>query len=371
MSAVIAGAVVGALPFAFSFSIASTVSVNGVVTGTYRDYFAFAAGIVAIACGGIGAIAAPRPRKANMLGLAVLVVVLGAFQLARGFGVFHDHVQETTRGTLPSPPPSPGTRVAPTPERCIDGHTCFELGERLGETAPARAAIAYERACDFKVPGGCINAAIALESKSDLAKAATLNARACELGAHRGCANLGVALLLGEGVPIDLVRARRLLVEACQHEDPIGCRNAAVIYRDGLGVDKDLTQTRELVTRACEFGDHEEAGACEDAGAMFLAGPAKNVKRAASYFERACTLEPAHCFNLAVATADGLVGARDPATARRLYEKACAAGRSTACNNLGDLLRQGIGGAKDVVTARKLFQQACDAGLELGCRNLK
>ncbi len=83
----IAGIVAGAMPFICNFSTTSTV--NGQVT-SHTDYAAIALGVIAI---GIGLSTmrlwgqTPDDQLMKRRGLFVLILGLGAFQLARGFGL--------------------------------------------------------------------------------------------------------------------------------------------------------------------------------------------------------------------------------------------------------------------------------------------
>ncbi|HEX7702970.1 MAG TPA: hypothetical protein VF403_19665 [Kofleriaceae bacterium] len=73
-------------------STASTSSVteNGkIVSFSYRDNIAIIAGVVAILCGIVAAATAAKNKSGSTrLAIGIAVIVLGAFQIARGFGVF-------------------------------------------------------------------------------------------------------------------------------------------------------------------------------------------------------------------------------------------------------------------------------------------
>jgi hypothetical protein len=87
-----AGIAAGLIPFGLSFHTSSATSLNGVVTSaTYLDYVALAGGAVALVLGvaSIGSIARVEPAlRGKRIGLTVLVIALGALQIARGLGVF-------------------------------------------------------------------------------------------------------------------------------------------------------------------------------------------------------------------------------------------------------------------------------------------
>lgn len=85
----IVGLVAGIVPFMLSSSSSSSVTVNGhVVESTYRDNVAIAGGAVALLCGVLAAIAERKPSsvRGTRLAMAVGVLALGAYQIARGFG---------------------------------------------------------------------------------------------------------------------------------------------------------------------------------------------------------------------------------------------------------------------------------------------
>jgi hypothetical protein len=85
----IIGLVAGIIPLLFSSSSSSSVTVNGqVVESTYRDNFAIAGGAVAIFCGVLAAISERKPSsvRSKRLAMAIGMVALGAYQVARGFG---------------------------------------------------------------------------------------------------------------------------------------------------------------------------------------------------------------------------------------------------------------------------------------------
>ncbi len=85
----VAALVVGALPFFLSFSRRSVVTrtVNGITTETVSgmDYIAVGAGVLAVL---IGLIAAVRVAGGKGKAMAVLAILLGAYQVAKGFFLF-------------------------------------------------------------------------------------------------------------------------------------------------------------------------------------------------------------------------------------------------------------------------------------------
>jgi hypothetical protein len=89
-SAAIAGGIAGLVPFVINAASTSSVTENGqIVSFSYRDNVAIAAGVVAVLCGIVAAaMAAKNKSGGTRLAIGIAVLALGAFQIARGFGMF-------------------------------------------------------------------------------------------------------------------------------------------------------------------------------------------------------------------------------------------------------------------------------------------
>ena len=89
-SAAIAGGIAGLVPFVISAASTSSVTENGhVVSFSYRDNVAIGAGVVAVLCGIVAAALAAKHKSGGArLAIGIAVLALGAYQIARGFGVF-------------------------------------------------------------------------------------------------------------------------------------------------------------------------------------------------------------------------------------------------------------------------------------------
>jgi hypothetical protein len=89
-SAAIAGGIAGLIPFVIRTASTSSVTENGkIVSFSYRDNIAIIAGVIAILCGIVAAATAAKNKSGSTrLAIGIAVFVLGAFQIARGFGVF-------------------------------------------------------------------------------------------------------------------------------------------------------------------------------------------------------------------------------------------------------------------------------------------
>jgi TPR repeat protein len=378
-----AGAIAGAVPFIISTVSVSTV--NGHIT-RYRDNVAIGGGGIALALGAVATVIAVRSKsRGAIIGGAVAVLALGGYQLAKGFGAFESGAGATSSSsmdismpTIPTTPPEP--KVDPNdPATCADAHSCFQIGEKLGDTDPKRSLVAYTRACDFKSPSGCYNAGIDWGEDSaptkDLAKAIGFFQRACDLEDAPGCANLGVYYLHGEGVAKDEAKGLELTKRACELHGANGCKNLAAIYREGIGVPANPAKALEIGIQACDLDQSKEAAAaCNATGAM-LASKKKMSKhdgeQARQLFEKACDRSAEHCYNLGVSYEQGFGGTKkDLVKARGLYQKGCDAGNLEACDNLGVFFDNGLGGPKDRAAAKSLFDKACKGGVDNACKNL-
>jgi len=78
----IAGAVCGLVPFVLSMSRAQIVTVNGVTSGTYRDWVALGGGAGAIL---FALVCAATPRTSRVL-VVLGLLGLGLVQILRGLG---------------------------------------------------------------------------------------------------------------------------------------------------------------------------------------------------------------------------------------------------------------------------------------------
>lgn len=89
-SATIAGGIAGLVPFVISTASTSTVTENGrTVSFSYHDNVAIIGGVIAVLCGIVAAtMAAKNKSGGTRLAIGIAVLALGAFQIARGFGVF-------------------------------------------------------------------------------------------------------------------------------------------------------------------------------------------------------------------------------------------------------------------------------------------
>lgn len=250
--------------------------------------------------------------------------------------------------------------------------------------SPSRSAIAAaERACKADDAAACTRAArLHVDAyfgrdggnTRDWSDAKTLYRRGCELHDAPGCT--GVAWLLLE--VRDYAHALPILEESCRGGDPAACSLIADALAPGnglardQGVPEDLSRALTLYDAACTAakpGDGCTSG-CNALGSLHYYGrqsPTSNAQvsvdraKAASYYDRACTLG---CINSCDTlgdmqrTGDGIPV--EPARAAKNYEKACKTGPfAPSCMSLSELYRTGTGVPKNAATAKALFMRAC------------
>lgn len=125
----------------------------------------------------------------------------------------------------------------------------------------------------------------------------------------------------GKGIPKDPVCAVALHVEGCRHKDQFSCVLAADKLRD------DPRRSFDLTVLACDAG---RAHACVEAGMEHASGGkvvSRDEAKAAAFFQKACALDEAACFELYVAYDTGQGVPRDAARAAELLRKTCEAKR--------------------------------------------
>jgi parvulin-like peptidyl-prolyl isomerase len=127
----------------------------------------------------------------------------------------------------------PGQDVAALQRDCAAGKPifCRLLGDvyrdRAGVPNMARAAAAYELACEGRDAGGCYALASLYMEGAGVAKdptrAATLFKKSCDAGHGLACTTLGFLYDKGTGVPKDPKRAEALWDQACRQRETTGC----------------------------------------------------------------------------------------------------------------------------------------------------
>lgn len=364
------GAVCVALTFFVSTTSTSTTTVNGRVTSeVYRDTMAIGGGAGAILFGLI-ALALGLRAKAGLARLAypIVVILLGGYKLAAGFGAFlpTPHASEdVAMPQLDLPARHPAIDAAAGP--CADQTACFDLGEKLSAAKQIEEAFAaYARACELGSKGGCNNGAVLfLDDKPT--RALPLLEKGCSLEHPQSCSNLGFLLLSApDGIAKDENRAAGLFANACEQKDGLGCSNMGFMMLRGMGgVEKHPKRALALMIRGCEL-DHPKG--CSNAGSMLVDGEGvpKDRKRGLTFLAKGCEGDVMQCRDYAIS-----LEVTDPKGARAAYTKACDGGEPKACNNLGLQWRDGKRGPKDVAKGTAYLKQACDGGIDVACQNLK
>jgi TPR repeat protein len=185
---------------------------------------------------------------------------------------------------------------------CLTGEpqACFQLGVGLyfgHQGFPrdrARAALAYERGCDFGAAIACNNLGDALAHGDgvarDVVRSASMYDKACRLGEPMGCANFGYMIEHGEGVIRDRARARQLDRDACVSGEVYGCFHAEMLAAQDAGAPRDSQGAFNHWRRACARAD---ARACAFVGIIYEDGPdglARDADKSLEAMRRACGL---------------------------------------------------------------------------------
>jgi TPR repeat protein len=164
--------------------------------------------------------------------------------------------------------------------------------------------------------------------------------KACSAGDLARCADLGETYLKGVGAPRNPNKGVEILRRACNAEGAHACAVLAQAYAKGDGVPQDTNQANTLLGKACEDGDEEacvqacdtskEAVRCLRVGLLSAKG-AKDLRRAATYYRKACDLgHPLGCRELGIMHRDGFGVAKDADIAGQMLKKADELMR-TAC----------------------------------------
>jgi TPR repeat protein len=228
----------------------------------------------------------------------------------------------------------------------------------------------------------------------DPVRAARFFACSRDKGSADGFVRLGEAYFEGRGVRRDPIRGVALFREACAGRHPAGCGFLAQAYRLGEGVPRDLVVAARHERQGCELGG---ATNCFNfAVALYLgeAGPA-GVAAARAWYERGCAGgEKASCEQAAAtreiepserACRAGRGSAcaeagekvrwaiRTPVSPRlslQLFERGCALEHATSCYRAAFQHEQGEGTRADAARAARLYAKACHGGAPWACLGL-
>jgi TPR repeat protein len=153
------------------------------------------------------------------------------------------------------------------------GLACNALGNLVNEAeAPdAKRALTYfEKACDLKTMGGCVNAASLYDEgkdvPSDRPKAARYYRLGCDADVGIGCSGLAIMLLRGEGGLIaDPPAAAVLYEKGCRLDAFYGCYTYGVALTNGELAKADPERARTALQSSCDAGN---ADACAALGTL-------------------------------------------------------------------------------------------------------
>ena len=249
-------------------------------------------------------------------------------------------------------------------------------GQAIVDRLGPRGSHVYKLYCGGALSAGCSgwgDATVPTGAKVDLADAVAQFDKACDMGLLTACVNEGALILVGQGGPRDRTRAQGLFQRACDGGDPGGCGESATLaLQDRVSAPRDDKKGFTLMKEACDGG---ELDACANVSVLRLLdrGDGGAKSDALAQLKGFCDSKGLWCDSLGDLYAAGAGGlAKDPAEARRLYEKACAdgTGHTGTCSLYADVLRSGAGGAKDVAKAKDVLTKACDHNDFEACTDL-
>ena len=215
-----------------------------------------------------------------------------------------------------------------------DPSSCDSQGRALAyghgtEKDLRRAIDLMDKACTADPFYGCVSLGHWLgtpEAGRDHARAARAFERACEAGESTGCARLAASYAEGEGVEQDVAKAEKLALSACGEGEQDACGLLGSMFRE-----KAPAKAVDYFVKACQAG---HAYSCTQLAFQYLGGRGvpQSQAKAAAFFTKACDKGDGQaCSGLADLAQYGGLGAPDPAKAAALRKKACAAGYQAAC----------------------------------------
>lgn len=279
-------------------------------------------------------------RKSLLLGLAGLVVALGAAQVLGGFFGGSTQVATSRPATLPAP-----------------GATPHDHGE-AAQARPDAAAKAAPPANPFDTDPtatGSINPA-----PQPAQPAAAQPADGQDRGADAGAAQAPVPGMSSLDIPANVGSAG--LRQAVLAGDPAAVYELASRLAEGRSVRRDLTLAARLFEKAA---DHGSAPAQYRVGSHYEKGlgVARAPQVARQWYQKAAEAGHAKAMhNLAVLLAEGVNGKPDYAGAVGWFRKAAELGVRDSQYNLAILLARGLGGSQDLVQAYTWFAVAAKQG---------
>ena len=206
--------------------------------------------------------------------------------------------------------------------------------------------------------------------------------RGCELGGARACLELAAVLGAPASDAAQHTRAAQIFERLCGEGLALGCREAGRAREDGSVVARDLVAARSFYQKACVG---EDLSSCTRVGFMMargLGGPAEPNKAAAVLRVSCESAEVSSCTTLGQLASIKSEGAQEALDrAQRALTERCdvqqgadspAEGQrsslvAASCEALGVLWKRGMGTKRDLARARSLFDRACQAGRPSAC----
>jgi TPR repeat protein len=161
---------------------------------------------------------------------------------------------------------------------------------------------------------------------------------------------------------------------ACDRECSSGsgesCFQLGAAHEEGNGVAKDAKRAAALYLRACDLGF---GTACGERAVMILEGvvPGEPSEAAALCAKGCDAKSAASCALLGSMYQEGSGVEANASTAAQLYERACDLGEARGCSALGYLYFDGRGVPHDETKGRALIEKGCKAGDTDACKVIK
>ena len=282
-----------------------------------------------------------------------------------------------------------------------------------------------QQSCDEGRVESCLELALLYGSDGailNLAKSAQYYYKSCRYNFARACGILGWIYETGKGVEVDKERAEKYHQQACSGNILISCNYIQSLEEERQ---KDRRTLRSWPTKIpVAISEHmkpieikstvgkigskkrshqsfekplppvqvinsnkarsflnpnqkiiapkcEEAGitSCNQLGLMYEKGKGvkKDIKKAVSYYQKACQINYVGCYNLGVMYETGQGVVRSYHKAVDYYKTTCQAEFGLACHNLAVMHEHGRGVRINYTQAKEYYGRACDAGEQIGC----
>lgn len=222
-----------------------------------------------------------------------------------------------------------------------DAVSCWELGEALIQGRgvakdPAKAEVAFGRACDLSIGEACFIAAWRKSDAGDATGAAALFKKGCESGLGDACLWAAVRAETGQGVPTDLALATVYYERGCKLRQGKSCHYLSQSWASGEAVANrvDVRRSYGFAVDGCAAGNADScvlAGWIADGNLGYPHDPAAGER----YAQLGCNFNHyGGCMNLGYQASQR----NDWTTSRRWYARACSIKRDpAACKAVADI----------------------------------